>query len=72
MQGRSRQLHTNYRNTEQIQRLAETVLTAPSVGGDGEEESRHSVSLLTGEEPLLKVCATSQMRFSVWESGFRI
>jgi len=57
VQGRSRQLRTNYRNTEQIQRLAETVLTAPSVGGDGEEESRHSVSLLTGEEPLVKVCA---------------
>ena len=56
IQGRSRHLQTNYRNTEQIQRLANTVLTAPSVGGDGEEESRHSVSLLTGEEPLVKVC----------------
>jgi superfamily I DNA/RNA helicase/mRNA-degrading endonuclease RelE of RelBE toxin-antitoxin system len=57
IQGRSRQLRTNYRNTEQIQRLAETVLTAPSIGGDGEEEPRYSVSLLTGDEPLIKVCA---------------
>jgi mRNA-degrading endonuclease RelE of RelBE toxin-antitoxin system len=60
IQGRSRQLHTNYRNTEQIQRLAEMVLTGPSVGGDGEEEPRHSTSLLTGDEPLVKVCADEQ------------
>jgi len=56
IQGRSRHLYTNYRNTEQIQTLAETVLSGPAVGGDGEEEARDAVSLLTGAPPVIKVC----------------
>ena len=56
IQGRSRHLSTNYRNTEQIQTLAKTVLSGPAIGGDGEEEDRHAVSLLTGAPTTIKVC----------------
>ena len=57
IQGRSRHLWANYRNTGQIQELAETVLTGPSIGGDEEEEARDSVSLLTGAQPVINLCS---------------
>ena len=56
IQGRSRHLYTNYRNTQQIQALAKTVLSGPVIGGDGEEEARDAVSLLTGAPTMIKVC----------------
>ncbi|MQF48989.1 hypothetical protein FIM08_03730 [SAR202 cluster bacterium AC-647-N09_OGT_505m] len=56
IQGRSRHLRVNYRNTQQIQSFAETVLSGPVVGGDDEEEDRNSVSLLTGAPPIIKIC----------------
>jgi superfamily I DNA/RNA helicase/mRNA-degrading endonuclease RelE of RelBE toxin-antitoxin system len=56
IQGRSRHLRVNYRNTQQIQSLAETVLSGSAIGGDDDEEDRNAVSLLTGARPIIKVC----------------
>jgi len=56
IQGRSRHLLSNYRNTKQIQELADMVMGAPAVGGDGETEDRRAVSLLRGEVPIVKIC----------------
>jgi mRNA-degrading endonuclease RelE of RelBE toxin-antitoxin system len=56
IQGRSKHLSSNYRNTEQIQRFARSILGRPAIGGDEEEESRDGVSLLTGALPMVKLC----------------
>ena len=56
IQGRSRSLSANYRNTQEIQKFAQTVLLGTAVGGDGEQEDNESVSLLTGAEPSIKIC----------------
>ena len=55
-QGRSRHLSSNYRNTQEIERFARRVLRGSPIGGDGEEEERDSVSLLTGAEPVVRIC----------------
>jgi superfamily I DNA/RNA helicase/mRNA-degrading endonuclease RelE of RelBE toxin-antitoxin system len=56
IQGRSRSLSANYRNTQEIQKFAQKVLLGTAVGGDGEKEDNEAVSLLTGAEPSIKIC----------------
>ena len=56
IQGRSKHLSSNYRNTEQIQSFARSILGRPAIGGDDKEEGRDGVSLLTGAPPTVKVC----------------
>ena len=56
IQGRSKHLSYNYRNTEQIQRFARNISGRPAIGGDDEEEGRDGFSLLTGALPMVKVC----------------
>ena len=56
VQGRSKHLTSNYRNTQEIERFARRVLRDSPVGGDGNEESRESASLITGAEPTIQIC----------------
>jgi superfamily I DNA/RNA helicase len=59
VRGRSRRLKVNYRTTEQIRRWADALLPAEVVQGDGEMQSRHSVSLLVGPAPEIVGAATA-------------
>ena len=57
IQGRSRRLSVNYRNTEEIRAFATAVLTGSSKGGDDEFESTISTTRLTGAKPVIKMCS---------------
>ena len=54
VQGRSRHLTHNYRNTDRIQQAARLSGRGVVFGGDGEQEGQEAISLLTGSKPLLK------------------
>lgn len=56
VQGRTKSLSANYRNTQQIQNFAKTILHKTSIGGNGDLETAESVSLLTGSDPVVKAC----------------
>lgn len=59
MHGRATRLTVNYRTTEQIRRFADTLLPAAlDEDGDGQPESRASISLLKGPPPEVSGYAT--------------
>lgn len=55
--GRSRRLRRNYRTTRQIQAFAEKLLPNEMTDGEGDTERREAVSILSGPEPVVELCA---------------